>query len=76
MAATSTSPDTELLKHLRALVLLNLRPRAEGEGLRDEVLLNQAGFSPVEIGAMLGKKPNTVSKAIARAKAAPVAADE
>ncbi len=64
----------ELVKYMRALVLLQVRQltsREEGaERPKPELLLSQAGFTAREISELTGKSVAAVSKAIARAKAA------
>jgi DNA-binding CsgD family transcriptional regulator len=67
----------ELVKYMRALVLLQLGVAARvsaGSGagpaatVRSEVLLARSGFSHREIAEMIGKTPAAVAKAISRAK--------
>jgi len=49
--------NTEILKHLRALVLLRLADAENGKRSRKvELLLSRAGFSLKEIAAAVGKK--------------------
>ena len=66
----------ELIKYMRALVLLQLQAApatpAGGPapaGAKAELLLARAGFAHREIAEMLGKTPAAVAKAISRAKA-------
>jgi DNA-directed RNA polymerase specialized sigma24 family protein len=60
----------ELLKFMKALVLLELRKlETEAAPTKPEVLLEKAGFKHDEIGKMLGKNAAAVAKAISRAKA-------
>jgi hypothetical protein len=61
----------ELIRYLRALVLLQLHQGADGTGaLKPEALLALAGFTHREIGAMLGKNPAAVAQAVSRARRA------
>lgn len=65
----------EMLKYLRALVLLQLEQaqgRAEREGTNSklELLLADAGFSNNEVAQMVGKSVAAAAKAISRARAA------
>jgi DNA-directed RNA polymerase specialized sigma24 family protein len=61
-------PD-DVVKYLKASFLLQLQNfTAKDEEVKPELLLARAGFSHREIGKLLGKKPDTVTKAIRRAK--------
>ena len=59
----------ELVKYLKALVLLQLHADENGNTHKPEVLLAKAGFAHKEIADLLGKKQAAVSKAISRAPA-------
>ena len=61
--------SAEILKQLRALVLLQLANAENGNGSRKvELLLSRAGFTLKEIASVIGKKESTVGVAIHRAK--------
>jgi predicted transcriptional regulator len=63
----------ELIKHLKALVLLELQ---RGDIAQPEVLLARAGYTHREIAEMIGKSQMAVSKAISRAKTATQGEDD
>ena len=58
----------ELVKYIKALVLLQLHTTEEGLSQKPEVLLARAGLGHKEIADLLGKKQAAVSKAINRAQ--------
>lgn len=65
----------EMLKYMRALVLLQLsesQATAEREGRTSklELLLADAGFGNAEVARMLGKSVAAAAKAISRGRAA------
>ena len=66
----------ELIRYMRASVLLQLygaqvqSAQPGAPAFKPEVLLADAGISPKEIAAILGKSPAAVAKAISRARAA------
>lgn len=61
----------ELIKYVRALVILQLQQMAgEGASQKPELLLSDAGFSHAEIAEMLKKKPGAIAKSISRARQA------
>lgn len=64
------SQQEEIIKYLRANILLQLRGLAndENDGSKPEVLLHRAGFSHKEIADLLGKNYEAVKAAIRRAK--------
>jgi DNA-directed RNA polymerase specialized sigma24 family protein len=65
---TSEKPEAD--RALIALVALAAADRSERDPeprVLTEVLLHDAGYSNQEIGAMLGEKPDTIRKRIARA---------
>lgn len=69
-------PVEELIKYLRALVLLELwnaqqnAQRTGGAGPKVELLLAESGFAAKEIADFLGKSPAAVAKAISRGRLA------
>lgn len=69
----------ELIKYMRAMVLLQLRgiqsSTEDGLPLKAEALLAQAGFTAREIALMLDKSQAAVAKAITRARAVRRSAD-
>lgn len=65
----------ELLRYMRAMVMLQLHSAQTASGRGDaglpfkpEVLLADAGFSAREIATMLDKTPAAVAKAISRGR--------
>jgi|GEM_PF-5182999 len=67
MAKSEKDLETsELIKYLRANLLLQLRSLSENENAKEkpEFLLYRAGFSRNEIADILGKKYETVKKTI------------
>lgn len=61
----------ELVKHTKALVLLQLQALSpQEERLKPEVILARAGYAAREAADLLGKKPAAVAKAMQRGKAA------
>ena len=62
----------DLLKHLRALVLLQLAQAPDDTTVQKaELLLSRAGFTIKEIAHLVGKKESTVGVTIHRAKLNP-----
>jgi DNA-directed RNA polymerase specialized sigma24 family protein len=60
--------ESELVKYLRALLLLQLQGLTKTEDpVKPEVLLSRAGLNPREIAELLGKNLSGVVKAIQRA---------
>ena len=58
-----------MVKYLKALTFLQLQTVTGGSAYRKpELLLERAGFTHREIGEMLSKSPNAVTKIIMRAK--------
>jgi hypothetical protein len=58
----------ELVKYMKALLLLQLHTNEEGLAMKPEVLLAKAGFAHKEIADLLGKNQAAVSKAISRSQ--------
>ena len=63
-----TSSSEEVVKHLRAIMLLQLRETLPDVDVKSEVLLSKAGFTHGEIAELLGKSPAAVAKTIQRAR--------
>ena len=62
----STSEISELIKYLKANLLMQIRNLPENENKEEklEFVLYRAGFSRTEIAELLGKKYETVKKTI------------
>lgn len=61
----------ELVKYVKALLLLQVRKSADGlPDVKPELLLANAGLSAKEVGEILGKSEAAASKAISRARKA------
>jgi hypothetical protein len=58
----------ELIKYMKALMLLQLHMGKEGLTAKPELLLAKSGFAHKEIAELLGKNADAVSKIIRRAK--------
>lgn len=58
----------EIVKYLKALVILQLNRQADGTIAKPELMLHLAGIKNKEIAEMLGKKEAAVAKSISRAK--------
>lgn len=59
----------EMIKYLRALVILQARTLAETQpGLKLDVLLSAAGLNHKEIAAITGKSQAAVAKSISRSR--------
>jgi DNA-directed RNA polymerase specialized sigma24 family protein len=68
--AVERKPMEELVKYLRALVLLQVQAMSGDEApVKVEITLSRAGFSAREIAEMTGKTQAAVAKAISRARA-------
>ncbi len=77
--ASAKGKDTmdSIEKYLKALVFLQVQAQTGVSSFgKPEILLFRAGFSPKEIGEILGKSANAVSKILGRAKAAIGANDD
>lgn len=60
--------ENEVVKYMRALLLLQIQALASGdEPIKPELLLSRAGLGTREIAQLLGKNAAAVSKAIQRA---------
>jgi hypothetical protein len=59
----------EMIKYLRALVILQARVLAETQpGVKIELLLSTAGLNHKDIAAITGKSHAAVAKSISRSK--------
>ena len=58
----------ELVRYMRALLLLQLSDRLGASQEKPELLLARAGFKVKEIAEFLGKSEAATSKSISRAK--------
>jgi hypothetical protein len=56
----------ELVKYLKALVMLQANQQAGGNPVKPELLLHKAGFRAKEIGEIVGKNEAAVRKAVSR----------
>jgi DNA-directed RNA polymerase specialized sigma24 family protein len=71
MPNQDTFPKDELIKYLKANLLLQLRNLGadeEGETQKPEILLHRAGFTLKEIAELLEKNYEAVKKTVTRAK--------
>lgn len=60
--------EDDVVKYLRALLMIQLHSTSEGDVAKPEVLLSKAGLSHGEIATILMKNPGAIAKSISRAK--------
>lgn len=69
--AMTENPNDDLVKYLKALVILQLHAlNKDEEAPKPEVLLARAGLNSREIAEMVGKNATAVAKVLQRAKVA------